>query len=273
MNVFELNQGYISAKEEYVAKLQDKFSNGELYLSYSALSNFRKSPKHFIDYKLFGNEDTDSILLGKVLHTLVLEPHNFTKEYATAPECDRRTKEGKAIYAEFLKTSKDKTVISSTIYNQAVEMAISVLSNEQSKALIDGAISKEKRIDWEMYGFKFLSFLDGEGEDYVFDLKSMPDADPKKVQREILSRCLWLQGGMYLKALEEDKDYYIIAVDKKGNVSVHLLMESLIDYGKSEFRRLCEDFEDCLSTNSWLKSYEYRSHNGIYPIDKPQYNI
>ena len=273
MDVFELNPNYIAQKEAYVTSLQDKFSNGDLYLSYSSLSNFRKSPKHFIDYKLYGNEDTDSILLGRLLHTLVLEPQKFNKKYAKAPECDRRTKEGKAIYADFIKASEGKTVISDTIYNQAVEMAISVLSNEQSKALIDGAIAKEKRIDWEMFGFKFLSFLDGEGEDYVFDLKSMPDADPKKVQREILNRCLWLQGGMYLKALNEDKDYYIIAVDKKGNVSVHLLMQSLIEYGKSEFKRLCSDFEDCLSTNSWLKSYEYRSHNGIYPIDKPQYNI
>ncbi|NGM63548.1 hypothetical protein G5B30_16685 [Sphingobacterium sp. SGG-5] len=273
MEVISLNPDYLAVKEAYVNTIQDKFSNGELYLSYSSLSNFRKSPRHFIDYKLFGNEDTDSILLGRVFHTLVLEPDKFSKEYATAPECDRRTKEGKEVYAKFLEESKDKTVISHTIYKNAVEMAISVLSNEQSKSLIDGANFKEKRIDWEMYGFKFLSFLDGEGEDYVFDLKSMPDADPRKVQREILNRCLWLQGGMYLKALNEDKDYYIIAVDKKGNVSVHLLMPSLIEYGKSEFKRLCEDFEDCLSTNSWLKSYEYRSHNGIYPIDKPVYNI
>lgn len=273
MNVFDLNPDYIALKESYINTMHDKYDRGELYLSYSSLSNFRKSPRHFIDYKLFGTDDTDSILLGKVLHCLVLEPQTFNDKYISAPECDRRTKEGKAIYAQFLEQAKDKTVVSNTIYSNAVEMAISVLSNDQSKILIDNALYKEKRIDWERYGFKFLSFLDGEGEDYVFDLKSMPDADPKKVQREILNRGLWMQGGMYLEALEQDKDYYIIAVDKKGNVSVHLLMKSLIDYGKSEFKRLCGDFEDCLSTNSWLKSYEYRSHNGIYPIDKPQYNI
>ncbi|WP_313266542.1 PD-(D/E)XK nuclease-like domain-containing protein [Sphingobacterium sp.] len=273
MNVFELNPGYIAVKESYVAAMQEKFEKGELYLSYSSLSNFRKSPRHFIDYKINGNDDTDSILLGKVLHCLVLEPDTFKDTYCVAPDCDRRTKEGKAVYAEFLETAKDKTLISNNIYTSAVEMAISVLSNEQSKELLDNVMFKERKIDWERYGFKFLSYLDGEGEDYVFDLKSMPDADPKKVQREILNRCLWLQGGMYLEALQKDKDYYIIAVDKKGNVSVHLLMSSLIDYGKSEFKRLCGDFEDCLSTNSWLKSYEYRSHNGIYPIDKPMYNI
>lgn len=273
MNVFELNPDYIAVKEAYIGTIHDKFEKGELYLSYSSLSNFRKSPRHFIDYKLFGNDDTDSILLGKVLHCLVLEPQNFSQSYCVAPECDRRTKEGKAVYAEFLETARDKTVVSNTIYNNAVDMAISVLSNEQSKVLLDNAIWKEKKIDWEMHGFKFLSFLDVEGEDYVVDLKSMPDADPKKVQREILNRCLWLQGGMYLEAIKAQKDYYIIAVDKKGNVSVHLLMASLIEYGKSEFKRLCSDFEDCLSTNSWLKSYEYRSHNGIYPIDKPNFNI
>lgn len=273
MNVFELNPEFIGQREAYIQVLQDKYSSGDLYLSYSSLSNFRKSPKHFIDYKLKIEEDTDAIITGKALHTLVLEPHKFSKEFATAPECDRRTKEGKAIWNAFLEESKGKTVLSNTNYKAAVNMAISVLSNDQARVLIESAIHKEKRIDWEAYGFKFLSFLDGEGEDFVFDLKQMPDADPKKVQREILSRCLWLQGGMYLKALNEDKDYYIIAVDKKGNVSVHLIMPALLDYGKSELRRLCENFEDCLSTNSWLKSYEYRSHNGIYPIDKPSFNI
>ena len=273
MDVLSLNPNYIALKQAYVNTMQDKYERGELYLSYSSLSNFRKSPRHFIDYKLNGSDDTDSILLGKVLHCLVLEPHKFDTEYAVAPECDRRTKAGKELYAEFLVESKDKTLVSNSIYSTAVDMAIAVLSNEQSKILIDNTIAKEKRIDWERYGFKFLSFIDGEGEDFVFDLKSMPDADPKKVQREILNRGLWMQGGMYLEALEKDKPYYIIAVDRKGNVSVHLLMESLLEYGKSEFKRLCGDFEDCLSTNSWLKSYEYRSHNGIYPIDKPQYNI
>lgn len=273
MNVFELNPDFIGLREAYIQILHDKYSSGELYLSYSSLSSFRKSPKHFIDYKIKFEEDTDSMLTGKALHCLVLEPQKFDKEFATAPECDRRTTKGKAIFAEFLESSQGKIVLTNTTYQSAVQMAIAVLSNVQAKELIDNAIFKEKRIDWEAHGFKFLSFLDGEGEDFVFDLKMMPDADPKKVQREILSRCLWMQGGMYLKALQEDKDYYIIAVDKKGNVSVHFLMPSLLDYGKSELRRLCEDFEDCLSTNSWLKSYEYRSHNGIYPIDKPVYNI
>lgn len=273
MNVLDINPEYLRQKQNYVNIIHDKFEKGELYLSYSSLSNFRKSPKHFIDYKLFGSDDTDSIMLGKVLHCLVLEPQNFEIEYAIAPECDRRTKLGKELYNEFLLTSKDKIVVSNSIYANAVDMAISVLSNDQSKELIEGAIFKEKRIDWEKYGFKFLSFLDGESDSYIFDLKSMPDADPKKVQREILNRGLWLQGGMYLEAINQDKDYYIIAVDKKGNISVHLLMSSLLEYGKSEFKRLCHDFEDCLTTSSWLKSYEYRSHNGIYPIDKPQYNI
>lgn len=273
MNVFELNPDFIGQRESYIQVLQDKYSQGELYLSYSSLSAFRKSPKHFIDYKLKIEEDTDSMILGQALHCLILEPENFNKKFATAPECDRRTKEGKEIFANFLNECKGKTVLTNNIYQNAVNMAISVLSNEEAKKLIDKAQFKEKRIDWESYGFKFLSFLDGEGENFVFDIKMMPDADPKKVQREILNRSLWLQAGMYLKALQTDKEYYIIAVDKSGNVSVHYIMPSLVDYGKSEFKRLCSDFEDCLSTNSWLKSYEYRSHNGIYPIDKPVYNI
>lgn len=274
MNILDLNKEYLTEREAYIQSLQDKYSNGELYLSYSSLSSFRKSPKHFIDYKMKDrSDDTDSMILGSAMHCMVLEPHEFNFKFAIQPECDKRTKDGKEIYLRFLETSKNKTVISNNQYLIAIQMASSLLLNDEAKELINNSIEREKKIHFDRYGFKFVSILDGEGNDYVFDLKMMPDADPKKVQREILNRTLWLQGGMYLEALQQDKAYYIIAVDKSGNVSVHLLMESLLDYGKSEFKRLCADFEDCMSTNSWYKSYDYRSHNGIYPIDKPSFNI
>lgn len=273
MELLELRQEHFSRRDALIQNIQEKYSNNELYLSYSALSAFRKSPKHFVDYKLEVKEETDSMTLGKAFHCLVLEPHKFDAEFSIAPECDRRTKAGKELYESFLKTSEGKTVLSRGSYDTAVDMAVAVLTNDESKRLIENTVSREKKIFFERYGFKFLSILDGLGSSFVFDLKMMPDADPRKVQREIISRCLWLQGGMYLEALEQDLDYYIIAVDKSGNVSVHYILQGLLEYGKGEFKRLCADFEDCLSTNSWSRSYDYRSHNGIYPIDKPNYSI
>lgn len=273
MDLLELRQEHLSARDALIQSIEDKYSEGNLYLSYSSLSAFRKSPKHFIDYKMKAMEDTESMLIGKAFHCLVLEPHTFNHEFAVAPQCDRRTKAGKETYNEFLESSGDRSVLTASMYDTAVDMAIGVLHNDESKVLIEGTTQRERKIFFERHGFKFVSILDGESNDYIIDLKMMPDADPRKVQREILQRCLWLQGGMYLEAIQQDKDYYIIAADKSGNVSVHYLMPGLLDYGKGEFKRLCHDFEDCLSTSSWHKSYDYRSHNGVYPIDKPQYNI
>ena len=271
--ILELRKDELSQRELIISDIQEKFYNGELYLSYSALSAFRKSPKHFIDYKIKAHEDTDSMLLGKAFHCLVLEPQKFEIEFAIAPNIDRRTKAGKEAYEQFLQTSQDKTVLSDTLYNTAIDMACAALSNKESKALLDGLEDKEQKVFFEKYGFKFMSVLDGNAKDYVIDLKQIPDATPQKVQREIISRGWWLQAGMYLEGIKEDKDYYIIAVDRQGNVSVHLLMKGLIEYGMTEFKRLCADFEDCLSTDSWNESFNYRSHNGIYPIDKPNYSF
>lgn len=39
---------------------------------------------------------TDDLIVGSAFHKLVLEPDDFDKEFAVLPECNRRTKEGKA---------------------------------------------------------------------------------------------------------------------------------------------------------------------------------
>ena len=47
------------------------------------------------------DNETPAMLFGSMVHKLILEPEDFEREYAVAPECDRRTKAGKAIFDEF----------------------------------------------------------------------------------------------------------------------------------------------------------------------------
>ena len=73
----------------------------------------RQSPAHarvFID----DNHDTPAMKLGRAAHCLILEGQDiFNGRYAASPECDRRTKEGKATYSAFADTLEDRETLTS----------------------------------------------------------------------------------------------------------------------------------------------------------------
>lgn len=82
-------------------------------VSKSDLDLVHKSPLHYITAKNSQKVQTEALLFGSALHKFVLENNEFSSEFTTAPLCDRRTKEGKAIYADFLEKSVGKEVITS----------------------------------------------------------------------------------------------------------------------------------------------------------------
>lgn len=71
-------------------------------VSKSDLDLINRSPLHYINAVKNPKEQTESMLFGSVVHKLVLEPETFAAEYIAAPKCDRRTKEGKARWQEFI---------------------------------------------------------------------------------------------------------------------------------------------------------------------------
>ena len=72
-------------------------------LNYSGSKELLKSPLHYQAYLTKTREDTKALRMGSYVHRLVLEPtaEATTPRFVKAPECDRRTKDGKAIFEAF----------------------------------------------------------------------------------------------------------------------------------------------------------------------------
>jgi exodeoxyribonuclease VIII len=70
-------------------------------LSYSSLKAFSISPKHFINYRNKPKETTPALTYGQALHCMLLEPQEFNDTFTIMPSVDKRTKEGKEIFAAF----------------------------------------------------------------------------------------------------------------------------------------------------------------------------
>ena len=70
-------------------------------ISRSQLWKIRESPEKFKYAMEHPEEPTPALLFGQMVHKLVLEPDTFDEEFIVAPEVDKRTKEGKAAWAQF----------------------------------------------------------------------------------------------------------------------------------------------------------------------------
>ena len=86
----------------------------EHILSKSRLDLINKAPilykRKYID-GINEQVETSALVLGKALHCRVFEPAEFGKRYAIAPSVDKRTKEGKELYADFVQQSEGLTVL------------------------------------------------------------------------------------------------------------------------------------------------------------------
>lgn len=262
------------ATNEQIEALTTRLLRGEEFLSYSALSCFGESPKHFIDYKFKDKKKTEAMLYGSVLHCLVLEPNEFNNRYAIAPALSKATKTGKVAHIEFMETAGDRVVISASTHTKAINTMQSIKGNWPANRLLNMIEVKEKHIEWEFMNFKFHGFIDGlKPQRLVMDLKSCADASPRKFQRDIVAMDYHLQAAMYLEGLGQDLPYYIIAADGDGGVSVHLLDDRLINAGRERYYFLMDAINKCILKEDFRSSFNFYSDrgDGVFIAEKPAY--
>lgn len=80
-------------------------------ISGSNLSLLAESNKHLDNKSLFNLGESDALTFGTLVHNLVLEPENFSQEFAVSEKLNLRTNQGKADLAAFKEANKDRIVI------------------------------------------------------------------------------------------------------------------------------------------------------------------
>ena len=151
-------------------------------VSKSDLDLINRSPLHYINAAQNPKEQTESMLFGSVVHKLVLEPETFAAEYIAAPKCDRRTKEGKAHWQEFIDNITTETVISEEMLTEATAVAEAVRKNPVADKLLKSG-QAEQSYFWtdSETGVECKcrpDYLRSDG--IVVDLKTTENASPEK---------------------------------------------------------------------------------------------
>ena len=230
-------------------------------ISRSALFKISESPEKFKYAQEHPEEPTPALIFGQVLHKIILEPDTFSDQFIIAPKVDRRTKAGKAEWAEFVESAKDKTVIDEDMFFTACEMKEAVLCNDFAKRLLDG--EHEKPFFWtdEMTGEECkcrVDCLTAVGDDLIIvDVKSTNNAETEAFTRSAIKYGYDMQVAMYCEGVEKNTGkkplFVFIAIEKEPPYAINIMQadELLHRRGYDLFRELIGIYHDCKQTGNW----------------------
>lgn len=248
--------------------------SGKKALSYSALSAFLKSPKHYYEY-CTNKETTPAMKEGQMFHEACLEPEKFKAKYWVLDDADKCKEIGGAkprstkVYKEWVLQQellhKGRERVSKEDYDTFMRMSEALKLNKASGKFMNNLTDTEKPFEINHDEFMIKGKIDGVGENeeglFEIDLKKVADASYKKIRWNIQDMNYDLQGGLYASALK-CLNYYLIFIDKSCNITVVKLTEDTLHTGFVKMENALAEFSRCAEENAWSSSYEF--YNGGY---------
>ena len=245
-------------------------------LSYSSLKQFKVSPLHYMHYLTTPRESSPAYAIGGAVDCLIFTPDEFEKRYIVAAECDRRTKEGKAIYEEFTKLAEGKEVLKKQDFEACIAMKHSAFMNPISSRFIERCDNVQVRMEWtdKETGLPMVTIPDGIGENVIVSLKSAESAQPDIFQSQAIKYNYHLQCAIELDAMAKQgkfPNYYYVILEKSEPYAVTVMKasEDFKQYGKHLFKNLLQNYKMCLDQKLFHKGYEFWSVVDYHHLEIP----
>lgn len=226
-------------------------------LSYSSLKEFAKSPSHYIHYINAKREPSKEMNFGSLLHCMIMYSQQFTELFAVAPDVDKRTKDGKATWEQFVSQNEGKTVVTGEDVDTAHEITAKLFSNSNIKDVVHGCSEFEKEWRTEIDGLPFRGFLDGVSDNYILEVKSTSDANPSSFSRDFHNRMYYIQAALYKMATGKDIMYLVVETKAPYNSFLAPITDEYIQYGINEISKLTNKFQTCMVLNGWDTGYDF----------------
>lgn len=246
--------------------------------NFSSLKLANRTLAHYRYEKTHPREQTAAMALGQATHCAVLEPERFAVDYAAAPECDRRTKVGKATWAEFVLEHGHAEALKAEDFALCQGMSAAAWAHPLASEILKGAGANEVSALWvdpetglpsKCRPDRITTF---DGWTHVVDVKTAQDASPRGFRKAIANFDYHQQAAWYLDGLSEveprERRFTFIAIESKPPhcVAVYSLDEWAIEQGRDELRDSRLGVAAALESNEW-PGYA----NEILTLDLPQW--
>lgn len=227
-----------------------------------------KTPMHFLYEQNHPKEDTPSLAFGRAVHKAILEPETFSDEFAVAPKCDRRTKEGKETYQKFIESltnvySEDltKEVITQDDLEVIQDMKAVIDHDINASTFLNGI--HETSYFWtdsatgEKCKVRPDCVAEVDGKKYIVDYKTTDSCADGAFERSVRKYGYKFQAGMYREGYFqntfEDVGFVFVAQEKTAPyaVRVYICSEEFINEGYHLFREAIGTYHECKTKNHY----------------------
>jgi len=271
-----------TALDELIARIESR----ELSLSFSAINNFMKSPRHFLSYKLKTFEPTAAMIEGDMIDTLLTEPDEIENRFLILPdECSFASHAGLTAYCDLLGIERyeddkvaerkkyvrqqleqvEKRMIPEKTFMNAKEIARHVANNDASRWILDSCTETQKEVSFSAFGWDWRGKLDVYGESVlVADLKLTVDAEYRRFHRQIENMGYLYQAAIYTIGAGIDLPFFFCGYDRKGHVCVIEIPKAVLFQQWERLKYVMEKWERCIALGEWGKSFDFWAKNGIY---------
>jgi hypothetical protein len=250
-------------------------------VSHSMLEVFRRSiPEYhgrFVSHTIPAPDQTPSMLIGSALHCRLLEPDQYQSRYATAPEVDRRTKDGKAQWEAFLTLNAGKDVLTAGQSEQVAAMALGVARNQLAQSALIRPGDAEHVVRWVDLGTglackaRLDKLLTTNG--IVLDLKTTADPSPEAFAKSVANYGYHCQAAWYLDAANSETggsaaDFLLIAVGSQEPFECvcYSLEADAVKLARQQNARDLAELAGRIESNNWESRW-----SGVQQIDLPRW--
>ena len=207
-------------------------------------------------------EQTPAMRFGTLAHLAILEPEKFSDETFVMPSCDRRTKEGKEVYAEAMRQAAGRMVITPDEQDQLAAMRESLMADKACKT----ALGHQEYVEASLYWIDpaedvqcrcrpDLIRKDG----IIVDYKTTDNATPGAFLRTILNFRYHVQAAFYADGYQqvtgqECPTFLFVAQEKKPPYlsAVYMVDEAMIQAGRRAYQEDLATYKNCRETGNWF---------------------
>lgn len=244
-------------------------------INWSTLKEMARSPAHYKHRVDNARADTHRLAEGRAVHTLLLEPDRFARDYAVF-EGERRA--GK-VWEAFADANAGRTILKVAEYERCLAIRDSVKRNPlAAKYLAVGkaevvltwtdeatGLSCKARVDW-------LCTVDG--VTFLIDVKTSADIEMRRFGNIAVRFGYHAQLAFYLRglrangALAVSSEARILAVEAEAphDAGVFVVDDDTLYAGDAEVSALLARVKVCRETDAWPGQYE-----GETPLEMPRW--
>jgi exodeoxyribonuclease VIII len=222
----------------------------------SAAKHILTSPAHYQAYINTPKEETKALRFGTFVHSAILEPHTLNDLYATAPDCDKRTKEGKAMWSEFATANAGKTILDAEESAMGHLVASSARFALKRLGVEFDATEVMYHVDYN--GVPLKAAIDGVAGDYLWDIKTTDDASAAGMLKAIRNYRYNLQAYWYRLVYElatgkRPLGFRFLFIEKEPPFACAVceVGPELMSWAIADFEKAVTLYKECTASGVW----------------------